>query len=383
MIKSKGQKIALCMNLDDYYEHGIARGVVKYAKQKPEWRLYGYGWMFRPVEDLEFWRGDGIIARVESAEDAKRLAALEIPVVDVAGAYTWTSFDQVNNDDYATGVRAGNYLLSCGFKRFAYCGVGDTGWSAERLSGFRDAVYERTDEVAVFHESLPWWERLENSEHLGEWLVELSRPVGIFACNDTAGVKLTEVCRKLMIDVPEEAAIIGVDNEDILCELSQPSLSSIELDCGQIGFKAARHLDEVLNGETTGLNGPVLVSPLDLIERESTRVFAGDDPLVKQAVEFIRARGIEGIQVQDVLNNVAASRRSLEIRFKAAMGRTLHDEIARVRLDHAKILLRTTNLTVSNVANESGFGTMQRFHSQFKEWCGMSPGAYRKQGGSV
>jgi LacI family transcriptional regulator len=376
-----GKKIALCMNLDDHYEHGIARGVVRYAKQKSDWRLYGYGWMFRPVEDLEYWRGNGIVARIESQEDARRMASLGLPVVDVAGAYTWAGFSQVNNDDYATGTKAGQYLLSCGFKRFAYCGVAGTGWSEERQKGFGDAVRARAPEIDVFEESLPWWEKLENSEHLREWLSALRRPVGIFTCNDTAGVKVTELCRKLDIHVPEEAAILGADNEDILCELSLPSLSSIELDCDAIGFRAAALLDDLIEGpggQRGAQDRTLLIPPLEISERESTKVFASEDLLVKQAVQFIRANATSGINVLDVLGHIAASRRNLEIRFKEEMGRSLHDEIVRVRLEHAKILLRTTSLTIANVAGESGFGTLQRFHALFKEWAGTSPGSFRK-----
>ena len=380
MIPEFGKKIALCMNLDDHYEHGIARGVVRYAKQKSDWRLYGYGWMFRPVEDLEYWRGSGIVARVESQEDARRMASLGIPVVDVAGAYTSAGFSQVNNDDYATGTNAGEYLLSCGFKRFAYCGVAGTGWSEERQKGFRDAVRGRASDIDVFEESLPWWEKLENSEHLGEWLSTLRRPVGIFTCNDTAGVKVTELCRKLDIHVPEEAAILGADNEDILCELSLPSLSSIELDCDAIGFRAAELLNDLIEAgaQSGGQRGEtLLIPPLEIAERESTKVFASEDPLVKQAVQFIRANATSGINVLDVLQHIAASRRNLEIRFRDEMGRSLHDEIVRVRLEHARILLRTTGMTVANVASESGFGTLQRFHALFKDWTGISPGAFR------
>ena len=365
------------MKLDDYYEHGIARGVVRYAKQQTDWRLYGYGWMFRPLADLEYWEGDGIISRVESTADAERLSSLGLPIVDVAGAYTWAGFHEVNNDDYETGRRAACYLLSCGFKRFGFCGVRSTGWSDKRRQGFEDAVTGTAQSTAVFEETLPWWERLENSEHLGDWLTGLSFPIGIFACNDTAGVKLTELCRKLAIPVPDGVAILGVDNEDILCELSLPSLSSIELDCYGIGLRAAGLLDEILSGEKWEEYRPILVPPKDLIERESTLVFATDDPVAKRAVQYIRSHATEGINVSDILKVVPASRRSLENRFKAEIGRTLHDEITRVRMNHAKGLLRSTDMIVATVAAESGFGTLQRFHSIFKKETDMTPAVFR------
>ena len=365
------------MKLDDYYEHGIARGVVRYAKRQTGWRLYGYGWMFKPLEDLEYWDGDGIISRVESAADAVRLRSLGLPVVDVAGAYTWAGFHEVTNDDYETGRQAARYLLSCGFKRFGFCGVRNTGWSDLRRRGFIDAVEGKASYIESFEESLPWWERLENSEHLGDWLTGLSYPIGIFTCNDTAGVKLTELCRKLGIPVPEEVAILGVDNEDILCELSLPSLSSIELDCDRIGLQAAAVLDSILAGDSEEKFAPLLIPPKEVIERESTKIFACDDPIAKQAIQYIRSHATEGINVADILNVVPASRRNLEIRFKSEIGRTLHDEITRVRIDHSKSLLRSTDMTVAYVAGESGFGTLQRFHAIFKTYTGMSPAVYR------
>lgn len=371
--------IALYMGLNDYYERAIVRGVVRFAKQQPDWKLYGYGWMFRPLEALEQWKGDGIIARVESQQDADRLASLDIPVVDVAGAYVWSGFLQVNNDDYATGEKAARYLLSCGFKRFAFCGVENVRWSERRKQGFLDVLKTEHSEIAVFEESLGWWESLENSEHLQEWIQKLTYPAAIFACNDTAGVKLTELCRKLEINVPSEAAILGVDNEDILCEISSPSLSSIELDCERIGFKAATILNGVLKARSveSAQKREMLIPPRDTIERESTKIFACDDVLVEKAVAYIRARATGGIKVTDILEIIPASRRNLENRFKKEVGRTLHEEIIRVRIEYAKALLKNTNMTISHIAGESGFGTVQRFYVIFRQSAGCSPAGYR------
>ena len=373
------KKIALCMGLNDYYEHGIARGVVRYAKEHPSWKLYGYGWMFRPVDQLEFWQGDGIITRVESREEADRLSALKLPVVDVAGAYIRTDFHQVNNDDFLTGIKAGEYLISCGFKHMAFCGVKNVGWSKCRLEGFTKSIGPVCPNISVFEQSLSWWEHLEESANLEEWLETLEYPTGIFACNDTAGVKLSELCRQKEIPIPETIAILGVDNEDILCELSSPSLSSITLDCQSIGYRAASLLDEILIHPDKHLKkGPgILIPPGEINERESTSVFTCEDKLVEQAVRFIRAHGIEGINVGDVLDYIPVSRRNLEIRFKKERERTLLEEILRVRIDHAKTLLKRTNLTIAEISDESGFGTLQRFHLLFRKHIGCTPGQYR------
>lgn len=372
------------MGLNDSYEHGIARGVVRYAKQKPDWNLYGYGWMFRPLKELARWRGDGVISRVESAETAGTVEHLSIPVVDVAGAFPGEGFHLVTNDDRATGNKAGEYLLSCGFRNFAFCGVTGVGWSARRKAGFNDAVAGCCPEISCFERSLPWWENLEAGKGLTGWLTALPKPCGLFACNDTAGVKVTETSRALRITVPDDIAVLGVDNEDILCELANPALSSIILDLETIGYRAASLLDHLLSDDrtdshphSTGRLTEELVPPLSIVERDSTKIFTCSDPLTEKAVRVIRRRAAEGITVGDILGELAVSRRTLEKRFHKTLGRTPHDEIIRTRLSLAKRLLKETNRTVQAVAEDCGFGTVQRFYAVFRQAEGMSPGVYR------
>jgi LacI family transcriptional regulator len=398
------RKIAICMELSDFYEHGIARGIVRFAKTKPDWRLYGYGWMFRSLSDIERWKGDGIIARVEDAENADRLSALGLAIVDVAGAYSRPRFRSVTNDDFLTGYQAALHLLGCGFSRFAFLGVGGTRWSALRKEGFQRALEHRGPAgpgadgearggevpLPAFERSLAWWEGSAGGGLGGEraaleaFLSGLEAPTALFACNDTTGLRATELAGALGLAVPESLAILGVDNEDILCELASPSLSSIALDCEAIGFRAAAALDAILEGAPGGgesgmpEGGRVSVPPKELVERESTRVFACGDELVARAVSFIRAHAHEGIDVSDILGLVPASRRSLETRFRAALGRSLHEEIVRARLGHAKRLLRETSYTLDLVAEQSGFGAPQRFHAAFREAEGLSPGEWRK-----
>ena len=376
----KRKRIALVMGLTDTYEHGIARGVVRYAKGRNDWDLYGYAWMFRPFDALDVWQGDGIIARIESRRDAELIGRLPIPVVDVAGAYPVASIRAVTNDDESTGRRAGEYLASCGFRRFAYCGVAGTHWSACRQRGFVSAVSGISEPPAVFAESLPWWERLDSSWRLRSWLAELKRPVGVFACNDTAGLKVVDLCRELGIPVPDDVAVLGIDNEDVLCEMASPTLSSIELDCESIGYRAAILLDDLMagNGPSRRAGSPVLVPPKGVVERASTRVFACDDPIVARAMRYIRLHGTSRMHVADILAEVPASRRSLETRFRTATGRTLREEIVRVRLSHARATLRSTRLTVGDVAHECGFASAQRFHEAFRKAEGVTPGSYRR-----
>ena len=401
------RKIALCMELSDYYEHGVARGLVRFAKSKAEWRLYGYGWMFRPLTDLSSWAGDGIIARVEDAATADALSALGLPIVDVAGAYTRPHFRGVTNDDFLTGYKAAIHLIDCGFSNFAFLGVSGTLWSNKRKAGFQKCLTQRgvgdratSGDIALpsFERPLAWWEGRPVGDRaaadagdrpdlrdLEAFLVSLTTPTALFACNDTTGLRATELAGRLGLAVPESLAILGVDNEDILCELASPSLSSVMLDCEAMGFRAATALDAILEGGSAGGGLPegsrIEVPPKEVVERESTRTFACEDPLVARAVTYIRAHAHEGIDVSDLLALVSASRRSLETRFRAAMGRSLHEEIVRAKLSRARRLLRDTDATIDRVAEESGFGAVGRFHVAFREAEGMAPGEWRRRGG--
>jgi len=389
------KRIALCMELADFYEHGIARGVVRYAKAKPEWRLFGHGWMFRGLADLERWEGEGVIARVESEREADLLSRLGIPLVDVAGAYSRPGFARVTNDDRETGRRAAEYLRSIGFARIAYLGVRGVAWSAARREGAAEALGLRAVDLPAFERSLPWWEsrgaredrpapgaappRDPDDEAFERFVARLPRPAAIFACNDTAGLRAVGACRALGIAVPEEMAVLGVDDEDIVCELSSPSLSSVALDCETIGYRAAGLLDAILAGREA--DSSLFVPPRDVAERDSTRTFASDDPLVARAATLIRTRAHEGLDVAGLLEVLPISRRSLETRFKKATGRTLHEEIILARIARSKRLLGAGNLTMEAVAEGAGFGSLQRFHETFRRLEGMPPGAWRARAG--
>jgi len=404
------------MGLTDFYEHGIARGIVRFARGRSDWDLYGFGWMFQHMGSLEGWEGDGLIARIESGRDADRLAARGLPLVDVAGAWPRPGFNQVCNDDAATGRLAGRHLRALGFPRFAFCGVTRVGWSRARREGFRQAVGAGTAGLPVFEESLPWWEHVHRSERLESWLAALRTPVALFACNDTAGLKLAAACRSVGLAVPRDVAILGVDNEDILCELCVPPLSSVMLDCERIGFNAAEHLAALLDagvahgvtrpasrgsrragkeprragdtsrrgaprtprGSIASRDQPVRIAPREVVERASTRIVASADPLVERALTVIRSEATGGLTVTALMKATPSSRRGLETRFRAALGRSIHDEIVRVRIEKARELLRGTTLTIAAVADESGYGNAQRFHEAFKRSSGMTPGAYRK-----
>lgn len=372
--------IGLQLRFRDSYDMAVARGVVRYAKSKPNWELRGAGSWFLPLDAGGLDRCEALIARIEGDDDAQELSRLGIPIVDIAGACTRHFFSTVRNDDYATGACAGEYLRRLGTRSYAWCGVEHVHWARERLIGFCGVVGGSPAKLPQFNRSLKWWEQLyDSSTDLQEWLLRLPRPTALFCGSDMVAMKVEVEARRIGLDIPSDLSILGVDDEYLLCELATPSLSSVRLNCEQIGYEAASMLDRLLESpELVGTINIRRVAPSDVVERESTTLVLERDPLVAQAVQLIRREARRGINVTDIVEALPVSRRSLEQRFKQARGRTLLEELQQERLRQACKLLRFTDLALEQVAQECGFFSLQRFFIQFKRRYGMTPGNWRR-----
>lgn len=214
-------------------------------------------------------------------------------------------------------------------------------------------------------------------EKVLRWVRGLPRPVGVFAANDAWGVQLIEVCRQANLRVPDDVALVGVDNDDLLCEMARPSLSSVAVPAEQVGFEAAALLDKLLAGETPAA-GSALFPPVRVVARQSSDLLALDDAEVAAAVRLIRRAG-KPIQVADILREVAISRRALERRFAAVLGRGLGEEIRRVRVERARELLAGTELPMAAVAARAGYSGVTRLCVAFRKGTGYAPADYRRR----
>lgn len=378
------KRIALGLALSDYYDHGIARGIVRYARMKPGWQLFGHGWMFSPLEDLTSWRGDGVITRIESLREIEVMKNLPCPVIDVANGSRTEGIHRVYNNDIATGRIAGTHFIGNGFRSFAYCGISDGQWSRERRQGFLETISAIADapDVPRFERPLEWWLKEPYSFELALFLARLPKPTGLFACNDKAGLRVSITCASQGIAVPEDIAILGVDNEEIPCELANPSMSSIELQLERIGYSAARVLDRLISpGSSPAREGDtdITIDPFQVIERRSTALYASEDPLVGEVFRVIRSDQGHTRSVSEIANELAVGRRTMEKHFREETGRTVHGAIVEQRVRVAAHLLKTTQLKTEAVAREAGFGSMQRFFAHFRHHLGVTPHQYRSR----
>lgn len=357
----------------------VADGVVRYARQKPDWQLRGQGPWFFALDLESLRRCDALIARIENDEEAQFCASLGIPVVDIAGSSSLKLFNQVRNDDYQTGVAAGNYLKALGTKHFGWCGVDGVHWARERLIGYNAACGHKSDNLPMFSRPLSWWRQLyERSPELEAWLHSLPKPIALFCCNDLSAMKVELACQNLDLGIPSEILVLGVDNETLLCELASPSISSIQPDCRTIGYQASKMLDDLLTNPDGGRRIQ-RIAPGPVSERESTHMVQCEDDHVVQALLLIKKEATNNLTAEQVAAHASICRRSLEIRFRTYRGRSIWEEICEQKLQQACLLLEHSDRTVADISQSCGFASVNRFYMLFKRRYSETPQVWRKR----
>lgn len=380
---TRQRSVALLIETSNAYARGLLGGIVSYIHQHEPWSVYlpEQERGARPPNWLKNWQGDGMIVRIETDAIASVVRKLKIPIIDVSAARKVPNIPWVETDDEAIASLAADHFLERGFENFAFCGEPDFNWSNWREDAFGKRLLSHGHTCHSFHASSRRHKNFSiNRERnrLRRWIQSLPRPVGIFACYDIKAQQILDVCRETNVKVPEEVALLGVDNDELLCNLCTPPLTSIIPAAHRTGREAARLLDVLMNGKTIEHEAN-LIQPLGIATRKSTDVLAIDDQDVVAAVHFIRDHACEGINVQDVLKHVPLSRRVLESRFQSVIGRTPHQEIIRRRIDRIRQLLVDTDLTLASIARRTGFRNEEYLNVAFRRSMDIPPGQYRSE----
>jgi len=382
-------RVALLIESSRAYGRRTLFGVARYVREHRPWSIF---LQERSLGEtcpawLKEWKGDGIIARVESRQIANGIRKLGIPAVDVRYLLKNIGMPSVRPDDAAAARLAFEHLRERGFRHFAFCGFNGADYSDARRDSFCDCVaraklpcHVYIDSQKVSKATTQEYEArgLKDGEHVARWLGELPKPVGLMACNDIRGQQVLNACRVAGISVPDEIAVVGVDNDEMLCELSDPPLSSVSLDTERIGYEAASLLDQMITGKKPKQD-LILVQPVGVVTRRSTDVLAIEDRHITAATQFIRERACEGIDVSDVLKVVPLSRSTLERRFYRVLGHSPKEEILRTRLARAKQLLGETDFSLAQVAEKVGFEHPEYLSVIFKKKTSLTPGEFRAQ----
>jgi LacI family transcriptional regulator len=367
--------VAVLIEMSSAHGRGLIRGIAQYAQRQTNWSLHveETGPLRTAPPWLSTWHGQGIIARLETTTITRAVLAKGLPVVNVSGYTTFRGAPHVDTDNRAVCELAADYFRQRCYRHFGYYGNPRFAWSIQRQELFAQCL--NSDSVTFgafqFHDRQPL-------AQLQTWLRSLPKPVAIFACNDHHGCRVLEACEQAGLAVPSEIAVLGVDDDTILCTLCRPQLSSIAPDTEGIGYLAAQTLHSMMRGEKPpGL--PQVVRPLLVQPRQSTDAAAVDQWHVSQALRFIHGNATRAICVDDVVMQARSSRRFLEKHFLAMVGRPIHAEILRMRLETAQRLLSTTTLPLKDVAARSGFRRADYLSSIFRQKIGLSPTEFRSR----
>jgi LacI family transcriptional regulator len=385
--------VLLLVDTSRSYGRGLVRGVARYNQEHGRWSIYfkPHALDAPPPSWLDESRADGILARIGDRRMAQAIAGVGVPAVDLRGVVPGLAIPFVGVDNAAVARLAAEHLLERGFKQFAFCGlaegihphmdelgrrfVAEIERAGHRIQTFKARSGPRRGEA---------WERQQNradqwgdQRRLARWIQSLPKPVAVLACHDDRALQVLDACRRVGVLVPEQAAVISVDNDPYLCELAVPPLSSIDDNPQEIGYQAAALLDRMMDGQSPPVV-PIRIAPRGVVTRRSTDVLAIEHPHVARALRLIHEHAAEGILPRDVVSQIPISRTALAQQFKQVLGRTLGQELMRVRIERVSELLRSTDLPIKQVARRAGFHQVEYMTRMFRRLTGHTPASYRQ-----
>lgn len=386
-------KIAFAHNNINHNTEGLMAGITEYIHNKGNWQLIV--WPDSSQESLSFLKQRGCrgaFVSTQTTTKAKELLQIGIPVIALSTLQDMYNLPFVSADSEQVAKMACDYFLKKKFKNFAFFGLTQAKWSLGRMKFFAEYLAEKGFTVHKFEEQIPiindfvpfttlWINTTLNTgqEVLAEWLRQLPKPAAILASCDILACHLSNVAKENGLNVPDEIAILGVNDDRAICNICDPPLSSIALNFKKAGYEAARLLDKMISGQQSMEGQCIEIQPTHVESRGSTDIFAIDDPDIVQVLKYIKQNSNKPLQVDEIANYVCISKRSLQLRFRKALGRSIHDQIVQAHFDIAKTLLVETNLPIDEIAHRSGFLYTSNMRRAFKQLAGMLPQKYRQQ----
>ena len=381
-------KIILLSDFAEEYNKNILRGITRYSKDHGPWTFCKMPTYYRETIGIDGilkwakeWEADGIIGQFYNNEEVEKFTKANIPVIAQDFKERFTDIPNITGAYNETGRLGANYFLKKDFKNFAFYGFGNIVWSRERAQGFEERIQEAGFNVHYYEHKDPnaavdlWYYK---PSALSEWLRSLPKPIALMTCDDNQGLHIAEAAKHAGIRIPDEVAVLGVDNDETICELSETPLSSIELDAEKGGYEAARLMERMV-AEKTCCAPDVIVKATQVVTRHSTDIFASQDKYIVSALKYIHGNLDKNLKVDQVLREVPLSRRSLEKRFMLTTGYPVYEYIYNQRIEKFTQLLLETEMTIFEIALDLGLSDSKNIARQFKQVKGLTPMEYRKK----
>jgi len=379
----QAKEIALAFPRGSHQEE-LINGVLRYASE------HSCNWTYitapeslaLSVLDLKGWRGDGIIAALNTPAEASCAKGLSLPMVNISATLAKTPVPRVSLDSRMVGELVADHLIERGFQQFAYFGLRSVAYSAVRQEGFDERL--AVSGLHSFALLMPPTYRVRSQQwrdqqrKLVHWLGRLPKPIGLFAVTDYRARQVLDTCRQVGLRVPQQVAVIGVDNEEVICAHVQPRLSSVARNNRQEGFQAAAMLDQLIRGKPLS-SLEESVPPLGVVARESTETVAFQDPRLCEAIDYLIQNIAAPLGVQELASHVGVSRRWMEYAFRDALGESPYQYIRRRRLKLARQLLeKDARVKIYTIAKQTGFSSAKQFSMAFSQEFGSSPREYQR-----
>ena len=373
MRKKSRYEIALAMDYANPFVRDVAEGVARYAFQRGDWRFYApHGMPEVPLAELKKWTGDGVIGLLDRAA-VSSLQKRGIAAVNIFGRFADLPETSVVLDNREVGRMAADYFIGKGIRRFAITGRKMFGDATLKYEGYISALEEKGFQCLELKSR-------QTVRTIDRQITKLDGegPVGVLATEDPVGRMVINACIDAGLRVPEDVAVLGVNNGAFACEMLLPQMSSIEPGAERIGWQAAQMLEQLMSG---GLRPkePVRIFPEQIVERHSTDLTAVTDAAVAAALRFIRENAHRPILVDDAARAAHVGRRTLENRFRSLLQVSIHDTIRRERIARACRLLKETDMLIDVLSESCGYVTRERFNQAFKAETGTTPSAYRRK----
>jgi LacI family transcriptional regulator len=373
---------------------GIMAGVTEYVRAKGDWQLII--WPDVSQESLSFLKQRGCrgaFVNAQTSTRAKELLQIGMPLIVLSAMQEMLNLPFISADSEQVTQMACEYYLNKKFENFAFFGLTAAKWSRERMEffsshlkkcGYEPNIFkeEQTPITNAFTSFAKLWISSTLSagqQTLVEWLRQLPKPVAILASCDILGCHLSNVAKEVGLDIPDEIAVMGVNNDQAMCSICDPPLSSIAFNFKRAGYEATKLLDRLISGQEKMQGQCIKIQPTHVESRGSTDILAIDDPDIVQALKYVRKRSSEPLQVEEVANHVCISKRSLQLKFKKVLGKSIHKEIVQAHFEIARALLFDTDLSIDEIALRSGFHYTSNMRRAFKQITGLLPQRYRQQ----